>query len=166
MDEQEQTAIAALRARGLDLVLNAQERRAWQDGFNNLPAMKIYGARVDLEDPRLVRLTLPLIEPHHQGGLGGEAVNGAVISGLFDCAVGVAGLHQLPGKRTGTIELSIKLLRPAKTAPLIFYAVATKKNATLAFVECQLFCSGQLCSHCTGLVAASSTLEGTPFEEK
>ena len=155
MDDGEKTAMEAMRVRGLDMPLGSGDRRRWQDRFNAMPAMKFSGAVVDLDDPRLIRVILPKIETYHEGGLGGSAVNGAVICGMFDCALGVAGAQQFPGESTGTVELSIKMMRPARTAPLVFYAIATKRTLAICFAESKLFSGNRLCAHCTGMVAVA-----------
>lgn len=155
--ENQQLAVEALRARGLAMALSAPERIAWAEGFNKLPAMRHFGSTLDLGDDVVVRTVLPQVDEHHRGGLGTAAVNGAVIAGLFDCALGVAGVMQLPGKRTGTVELSIKLLRPVLGDCVDLYAVAIKRSKQIVFAEAQLFSGGRLCALGSGMVAIAST---------
>ncbi|MBT8117233.1 MAG: PaaI family thioesterase [Gammaproteobacteria bacterium] len=131
-------------------------RETWAAGFNNLPAMTHFGATLDLTDDRIVRVTLPQVQDHHRGGLGTAAVNGAVVAGMFDCALGVAGVMQFPKRRTGTVELSIKLLRPVLGDTLDFYAIALKSSNSIAFAESELFSGGRLCAIATGMVAVAS----------
>ncbi|MBS0396614.1 MAG: PaaI family thioesterase, partial [Proteobacteria bacterium] len=101
------------------------------------------------------------VADHHLGGLGTRAVNGAVIAGLFDVALGLAGTLQFAGQRAGTIELSIKLMRPAFEAPLEVLAVALKRTPHLAFTEAELYADERLCAVASGIVAvASSQPEG------
>ena len=155
------TPIDALRPRAQPIALDAAVRRGWQERLNALPATRLIGGRFDLADPAVVRLSLPTVGAEHQGGLGTRAVNGAVIAGMFDAALGVAGTLQLPGQRAGTVELSIKLMRPAFEAPLEVLAIAVKRTPHLVFTEAELYADGRLCASATGIVAvASSQQEG------
>lgn len=154
---EQSSAVRALATRALEIPLPAGERAGWAARFNELPAMEHFGALLDLADDRLVRVGLDRVRPHHRGGLGTEAVNGAVIAGLFDCALGVAGVLQLPGRRTGTVELSIKLLRPVLGASVDIYAAAIKRSRQIVFTESELFSAGRLCALATGIVATAST---------
>ena len=115
LSESQQLGFAALASRGLDIPMDQAARTRWQDNFNQIPAMGYMGCRLDLSHPRVVRVYLPEVLPHHQGGMGTEAVNGAVIAGLCDCALGVAGVIQFPGERAGTVELAVKFMANAGT---------------------------------------------------
>ena len=147
----------ALRLRAQPIPLDALERERWAERMNGLPAMGLMGARLNLEDPAVVRLTLASVSAQHLGGLGTRAVNGAVIAALFDAALGIAGTLQFPGQRAGTVELSIKLMRPAFEAPLEVLGAAVKRTAHLAFTEAELHADGRLCAIATGIVAVAST---------
>lgn len=151
------SVIEALRARAQAIPLDADGRERWQARMNALPAMALMGATLNLEDPAVVRLTLSSVGAQHQGGLGTRAVNGAVIAALFDAALGTAGTLQFPGQRAGTVELSIKLMRPAFEAPLEVLGVAVKRTAHLAFTEAELHAGGRLCASASGIVAVAST---------
>jgi acyl-coenzyme A thioesterase PaaI-like protein len=146
----------ALRARAMAIPLDASAREAWAARMNRMPAMQVIGATLDLGDPQLVALRLPTVAEHHVGGLGTRAVNGAIIAGLFDGALGVAGVLQFVGRRAGTVELSIKLMRPAFEAPLEAYGLCVKRTPHLAFTEAELYSDGRLCAAATGIVAVAS----------
>ena len=119
--------------------------------------MGTIGARLDLSDPAVVRIGLAEVGEHHLGGMGTRAVNGAVIDGLFDLALGVAGTVQFGGRRAGTVELSIKLMRPALEAPIEVLSVALKRSPHLCFTEAELYAEGRLCAVASGIVAAASS---------
>ena len=156
--------IEALRARALPIPLDEDSRRQVAERMNGLASMRMIGARVDLADPLVVRIGLAEVAEHHLGGLGTRAVNGAVIAGLFDAALGVAGTLQFGGRRAGTVELSIKLMRPAFEAPLEVLAIALKHSPHLAFTEAELHAEGRLCAVASGIVAlASSQPQGESF---
>jgi acyl-coenzyme A thioesterase PaaI-like protein len=145
-----------LRARALAIPLDEAQRRAFAARVNSLPAMRFIGATLDCADPALVALRLETVEKQHLGGLGTRAVNGAVIAAMFDAALGFAGAIQLTGRRAGTVELSIKLMRPVFEVPLEAYAVCITRTPHLAFTEAGLFSHGRLCATASGIVAVAS----------
>ena len=102
MREEQKRSLEGLRARAMTIPMEPEQRSQWAAKFNRFAAMRHFGATLDLSDDQLVRVVLPKVEEHHRGGLGTSAVNGAVIAGMFDCALGVAGVMQFPGQRTGT----------------------------------------------------------------
>ncbi|HSC08860.1 MAG TPA: PaaI family thioesterase [Steroidobacteraceae bacterium] len=154
MDSSDQQ-LAGMRSRAQAIPLGDAERRAWAEQFNRLPAVRRFETAIDLRDEALVRVVLERIEEHHLGGLRLRAVNGAVLAGLFDCALGVAGTLQFRDKRAGTCELSIKLMRAVFEAPIEAFAVCVKRTDTLAFTESTLFSNGRLCAMASGLVAVA-----------
>lgn len=155
--EAQRLAIQALFARGLDIPLDEASRQEFAAEFNRLPAMEFMGCELDLADARVVRVALPEVQAHHQGGMGMEAVNGAVVAGLADCALGVAGLMQFPGQRSGTVEMGIKFLRPTIGRSVTAYAVALKRSPSVVFAEIELYAEGTLCAIATGMVAPASS---------
>lgn len=152
----EEIAERALAARGLPIPLDEAKRRRWQDEFNAHQGMQYIGCRLDLADPRVVRVHLPRIQPHHLGGLGTDAVNGALLAGFFDIALGVAGVLQYPGQRAGTVDLSIKFMRPTLGSSVTAYAVALKRAENIAFVESELYSGSRLCAIASGMVARTA----------
>lgn len=148
-------SLEALRARARSIPMEETARKAWADQFNAMPAMSAMGAKLDLDDPALVRVRLAEVRPHHQGGMGSAAVNGAVIAGLFDAALGVAGVLQFPGRRAGTVELSVKFMRPTRGRSVDAYAITLKRAEGLAFMEGELWTEGRLCAVATGIVSTA-----------
>jgi uncharacterized protein (TIGR00369 family) len=155
--------IENLARRGLPSPLDAPAHEQFAARFNALPGMIHMGARLDLTTPPLVQVHLPRVEPHHRGGMGTEAVNGAVLSGLADCALGVAGVLQFKGESAGTVEMSIKFLRPALGDSLTAFAIALKRSDRLVFAETELYCSGKLCALATGVTSQPSRRSGESF---
>jgi acyl-coenzyme A thioesterase PaaI-like protein len=156
----EQNPLVRLRQRALPMPRPTAERRQWQEGFNCLPAAQHFGFRVDLSDDQLVAIRLDQIQPWHRGGLGTAAVNGAVIAGMFDIGLGLAGTQQFPQRPTGTIDLSIKLMKPTLGPQVVLYAWAVEKRTNVVFVEAEVHDSGNgITAMGQGLVSASATLE-------
>jgi acyl-coenzyme A thioesterase PaaI-like protein len=159
----ESLALAALAMRGLPWPLDDTARQGFESRFNDIPAMAHMGARLDLSTPPLVRVHLPRVEVHHRGGMGTEAVNGAVLSGLADCALGVAGVLQFNAVRAGTIEMSIKFLRATVGRSVTAHAVALKRSDSVVFAEAELICEGRLCALATGMVSRPRSQAGQEF---
>ncbi len=149
-----------LRRRAQPIPLDEPERRTWAEQFNRLPAMRRFETAIDLNDAAIVRVVLETIHEHHLGGLRLRAVNGAVLAGLFDCALGVAGTLQFRDKRAGTCELSMKFMRAVFDAPIEVFAGCVKRTDTLAFTESALFSNGRLCAFATGMVAVAADRGG------
>lgn len=146
----------ALAARSEAFRYTPAQLEAFLTRFNMLEGLTHFGATVNVRDQHIVCVELPVIQPQHRGGLGTRAVNGAVISGLFDCALGVAGLLQFPERRCGTTELSVKFLRPVLGEQVRVYAATIKAADNVAFVEGMLFSAEALCSTASGMVATTS----------
>jgi len=149
-----------LRARAQPIGLDESGRRAWAEQFNQLPAVRRFDTAIDLSDGAIVRVFMDEIRDYHLGGLRLRAVNGAVLAGIFDCALGVAGTLQFVDKRAGTCELSLKFMRAVFEAPIEAFAVCVKRTDTLAFTESALFSNGRLCAMATGLVAVAADRGG------
>lgn len=149
-----------LRIRAEPIGLGESARRAWAEKFNQLPAVRRFDTAVDLSDGAIVRVFVETIREHHLGGLRLRAVNGAMLAGLFDCALGVAGTLQFLDKRTGTCELSLKFMRAVFEAPIEAFAACVKRTETLAFTESALYSNGRLCATATGLVVVAADRGG------
>lgn len=138
--------------------LAPEDRQVFQTMFNRFPGMVHLGARIDLADDHLVDVHVDEIKPFHLGGMGTQAVNGAMISALFDCALGVAGVIHLGAwkneGRYGTIDLSVQFLRPFFGEQLHARAGVVKKAAKIAFARAELLdAHGRCCSTATAIIA-------------
>lgn len=152
--------LTGLRMRAQPIPLGEAERRTWAEQFNRLPAVRQFETAIDLNDEAIVRVALETIHEHHLGGLRLRAVNGAVLAGLFDCALGVAGTLQFREKRAGTCELSMKFMRAVFDSPIEVFAACVKRTDTLAFTESALYSNGRLCALATGMVAVAADRGG------
>lgn len=147
--------LAGLRARSIAIPLDAAQRRVLQNGFGQRSP---HGMRIELEDDHLAHVWIPQVLDSHTGGLGSaNTVNGVVIAGMFDSALGIAGLLHFVGKRAGTCELSMKFMRPVMGDRVDVWSATIRLGSTLAFVEAELYASGKLCSISTGIVAVSGS---------
>lgn len=129
---------------------------------SQLPAMLQMGATADFTDPEAVRVRIARLEPYHRGGMGTEAVNGAVIAALCDAAVGFAGTLRTLGRRAGTAQLSIQYLRPVHGGSVEAVGRVVRAGPNLVFATAEVRDEdGVLCARCDGIVAVS---QGKPGE--
>ncbi|WP_171810285.1 PaaI family thioesterase, partial [Corallococcus exiguus] len=81
--------------------------------FTQSLTMRHFGARMSFPEGRMVVVELPEVQPQHRGGLGASAVNGGVLSALFDFAIGCTPALRDPTRRCATVQLSMSFERPA-----------------------------------------------------
>ena len=136
--------------------LSSSEIQAFEVEWNKHPGMRHMGARLDLSAPGLVRTIVDPIRPEHRGGLGTEAVNGAVIAGLFDLVIGLSGYLQTAGRRAGVAQLSIQFLRPVLGDRFEVIGRPVRAGKTLVFATAELIDErGAACARCDGIVAVA-----------
>ena len=144
------------------------EREAITARWNSHPGMKHMGVRLDLSRRECVRVYVDPIREYHRGGLGTDAVNGAIIAGVFDLAVGLIGHLSTPGQRVGTAQLNIHFVQPVRGDRFEVLGRLIRAGRSLVFAAAELLDeSGQLCARCDGIVAvagaASSRTDEMPL---
>jgi len=96
--------------------------------FNASPQLAQHGIRADLTTPSEPRVILDPVTDAHRGGIGSAAVNGAVIAGMFDLAIGLLGVPYWLDGLSATATLNIQYLRPALADSVT--AIATRGELT------------------------------------
>ena len=136
--------------------LSPSEIEAFEVEWNKHPGMRHMGARLDLSTPGLVRTVVDPILPEHRGGLGTDAVNGAVIAGVFDLVIGLTGYLQTAGRRAGVAQLNIQFLRPVLGDRFEVIGRPVRAGKTLVFAAAELLDErGVACARCDGIVAVA-----------
>jgi acyl-coenzyme A thioesterase PaaI-like protein len=136
--------------------LEGKDLAAFQAEWNQHPGMRHMGAELDLSRSGVVRAVVDPIQPEHRGGLGTEAVNGAVIAGIFDLVIGLCGYLQTTGRRAGVAQLSIQFLRPVNGSRFEVVGHPVRAGSTLVFSTSELIDErGIVCARCDGIVAVS-----------
>ena len=143
-----------LKSNRLHIPLDLRERLAFQEERNKTEVMLHWRMRLDLSGPESVRVDLADVMPFHLGGLRASAFNCAAITVLLDCAVAISGMLQFPSESCATVDLSIKIMRPAFSRVWATGA-ALRKSDHLVFAEAELFDGDRLCACATGIVAVS-----------
>jgi acyl-coenzyme A thioesterase PaaI-like protein len=136
--------------------LEGEDLTAFQAEWNQHPGMRHMGAELDLSTPGVVRAVVDPIQQEHRGGLGTDAVNGAVIAGIFDLVIGLCGYLQTAGRRAGVAQLSIQFLRPVNGSRFEVVGHPVRAGNTLVFATSELLDEkGIVCARCDGIVAVS-----------
>ncbi len=134
------------------------ERNELAAQWNAHPGMKHMGAVVEITDSDEVKAVIDPIEAHHRGGLGTDAVNGALIAGMFDLVIGLVGFLHAKGRKAGVAQLNIQFLRPAHGDRLEFVGRPVKVGQNLIFVTAELTDEKeQICARCDGIMAVSGS---------
>jgi acyl-coenzyme A thioesterase PaaI-like protein len=130
--------------------------RALARGWNESPPMQRLGARLDFDRVDRVRAVLDPVEPYHRGGMGTDAVNGVVLAGLFDLAIGTVGWLTRPDARSATVSLAMTFLRPTRGDRVVVEARLLRGGTNLTFAAAEIIDgSGQVTARCDGTVAVA-----------
>jgi len=117
--------------------------------WNESDVLRHLGLRIGFQPDRVV-VELPEVRREHLGGLGTSAVNGLVLSGMFDLAVG------------STVELSMSFERAVFGRSARCEAWVDRAGQRTLFASARILDDqGQVCARCQGVVAVSrQTAEG------
>ena len=136
--------------------LSDADRAAFEAQWNEHPGMQHMGVRVDLSASEVVRVYVDPVQPHHRGGLGTDAVNGAVMAGAFDLTIGLVGHFCNLNRRVGTAQLHIHFIRPVRGDRFEVLGRLVRAGGSLVFATADLHDQqGQLCARCDGIVAVA-----------
>jgi acyl-coenzyme A thioesterase PaaI-like protein len=145
------------------LPLDAAQRAAWQARLNALPLLRHLGAALDLSDDAVVRVRLLERHPFHDGGLGTDALNGAVVAALMDCGMAASGILAFRGRTCGTLHLSIDYMKPVRIAEPVIECRVVRRTDSIVFVEARLAGrDGGACVRASGIVSVSQLAAGQP----
>ncbi len=157
------------------------EQRAFSEGYATLdalhalsvvwnasPPMQRLGARLAFERVDRVRAVLDPVQGYHRGGIGTDAVNGAVLAGLFDLVIGTVGWLARPEARSATVSLSMLFLRPTRGDLVVAEARLLRAGMNLMFAAAEISGEdGQITARCDGTVAlARGKTAGEDFAER
>jgi acyl-coenzyme A thioesterase PaaI-like protein len=139
-----------------DAYATLESLRQLADSWNGTGPMKRLGVRLDFERVDRVRAVIDPVEPYHRGGIGTAAVNGAVLAGLFDLAIGTVGWLSRPNTRSATVSLSMTFLRPTRGDRVVVEARLLRAGVNLTFAAAEITDgSGDVTARCDGTVAVA-----------
>lgn len=130
--------------------------KALAESWNDSPPMRQLGARLDFNRIDRVRAVLDPVQPFHRGGMGTDAVNGAVLAGLFDLAIGTVGWLSRPDTRSGTVSLSMLFFKPTRGERISVEGWLLRSGTNLIFATAQILDgNGEVTARCDGTVAVA-----------
>lgn len=121
--------------------------------FNQSLQLTSIGASIDVTDMKHPVVMIKKVEDMHRGGIGGEAINGGVISMLVDLAIGLLGLPYYGEGLTATHHLSIHFARPLVATSVRLEAEETHviKNRIFGHVKIMNE-KGEICAYASGVL--------------
>jgi uncharacterized protein (TIGR00369 family) len=129
----------------------------YAEQFNQSQTLRLFSVRVSFPEGRKVVVTLPEVRPEHRGGLGTSAVNGGVISALFDLAIGCTPALLDPTRRCATLQLSISFQRPLTGDSVRAEAEIDSSGKNTLFASARVLdAQGTVCARAQGVVRISS----------
>lgn len=130
--------------------------RALADSWNSSGPMQRLGVRLDFDRVDRVRAVIDPVEPYHRGGIGTDAVNGAVLASLFDLAIGTVGWLSRPDTRSATVSLAMTFLKPTRGDRIAVEARLLRAGVNLTFAAAEILDgNGDVTARCDGTVAVA-----------
>jgi uncharacterized protein (TIGR00369 family) len=122
--------------------------------FNRSTPLAHAGFRLSFPSTDLAVAELPEVRAEHRGGLGTSAVNGGVLSALFDLVTGCTALLLDARRRSATVQLSMSFERPVFGNSVRAEAHITNLGRRTLFASARILDEkGQPCAHCQAVVA-------------
>jgi uncharacterized protein (TIGR00369 family) len=122
--------------------------------FNSSIQLKHSLLRVDLSDINKPVVIIDEVQEFHRGGVGTDAVNGAVIAMLADLAIGLLGLQHYADGMTATSNLSINYVKPLVAKRVITQAEVTEVIGKRIFGIVRVTNeTNEICAYATGALA-------------
>jgi uncharacterized protein (TIGR00369 family) len=136
--------------------------RALADAWNASPPMQRLGARLDFQRLDRVSAVIEPVQDYHRGGMGTDAVNGVILAGLFDLAIGTVGWLTRPDTRSATVTLAMTFLKPTRGDRVTVEARLLRAGTNLTFASAEIFDGNdQVTARCDGTVAVAHGRYGT-----
>jgi acyl-coenzyme A thioesterase PaaI-like protein len=130
--------------------------QALADVWNASPPMRQLGARLEFDRVDRVRAVIDPLMPYHRGGMGTDAVNGPVLAGLFDLAIGTVGWLTRPDTRSATVSLAMTFFRPTRGDRVTVEARLLRAGMNLTFAAAEILDGrGEVTARCDGTVAVA-----------
>jgi uncharacterized protein (TIGR00369 family) len=128
----------------------------YAEQFNRSQTMRLFGAQLSFPQGEKVVVSLPEVRTEHRGGLGSSAINGGIISALFDYAIGCTPALLDPTRRAATMQLSMSFERPVRGDTVRVEATIDNAGTSTLFASARMYdAEGQVCARCQGVVKLS-----------
>jgi acyl-coenzyme A thioesterase PaaI-like protein len=120
--------------------------------FNNWETVKMLGVEIDFIGVERVRARIDRLQSFHRGGLGSDAVNGGIIAALFDLVIGLPGYSRSPAHKSGTVQISMSLMRAVRGEKLVVEGWIERAAKGLVFVGAEAMDEkGTVCARANGV---------------
>ena len=130
--------------------------RSLAEVWNGSEHLQRLGVRLEFERVDRVRAVIDPVQSFHRGGIGTSAVNGAVLAGLFDLAIGTVGWLSRPDSRSATVSLAMTFFRPTKGDRVAVEARLLRAGTNLTFASAEILDErGEVTARCDGTVAVA-----------
>jgi uncharacterized protein (TIGR00369 family) len=128
----------------------------YAEQFNQSQTMRLLGVRLSFPQGEKAVITLPEVRLEHRGGLGTAAINGGIISAMFDYAIGCTPALVDPTRRCATMQLSVSFERPLRGNTVRAEATIDSVGTSTLFASARMYDEkGQVCARCQGVVKIS-----------
>lgn len=107
--------------------------------FNQSELTQHLGINVDLQDPTQPKCEVHNVHRFHLGGVGQDYINGAVISAMYDLAIGLTALPYASEGNFATTNLNIRLLKPVENGRFYMVSKINRRIGNRVFAEATLF---------------------------
>ena len=97
-----------------DVALTQDQLDSATSVWNRSRMIEHMGFHIRFPGDGTVVVALPKIQDFMLGGLGSDAVNGGVLSSMFDFAIGCTAFLNVPLRRNGTVQLSVNFERAVR----------------------------------------------------
>lgn len=132
--------------------ITEEERKKIEYNWNNHITVKSLGVTIDLSNDDFIKITLDNPKAVHKGGVGTDAINGGILSALFDLSIGLIAIVNSDNHRVATIQLNINFVKPVRGNNIRVEARLIKKGKNLIFGKAEIFdANGDLCAYCNGI---------------
>jgi uncharacterized protein (TIGR00369 family) len=122
--------------------------------FNSSAQLKQMHIRIDLSTPVQPIVWIDQVMEMHKGGVGTEAVNGAVIAMLVDLAIGLLGIRHYAEGMTATANLNINYVKPLLATKVMVRAEETEVIGKRIFGIARVMNEKEeVCAYATGSLA-------------
>jgi uncharacterized protein (TIGR00369 family) len=128
----------------------------YAEQFNRSQTLRLFGAQLSFPQGKKVVVSLPEVRSEHRGGLGTSAINGGIISALFDYAIGCTPALLDPTRRAATMQLSMSFERPVRGDTVRIEATLDNAGTSTLFASARMYdAEGHVCARCQGVVKLS-----------
>ncbi len=126
-----------------------------EEFYNNSLQLKYFGCEIKFKEENLLLVQIPKVTSIHHGGVGADAVNGGVISFLFDLALGMTAYLVKDNQYffSATSRINIHLKKPLFTNSISMFSKVNQVKKNLIYSEAWVINeSDAVCSTANGVL--------------